>query len=350
VTIKDVAEAAGVSKATVSAVLNDKASVSEATRVRVQEVMERLDYRPVPPGGGRGQERKRRSIGLVIKEMDNPYYQEIAAGALAEGRKHGYVVLVTSSEGRYDAEKDAVELLREQGVDGLLVTPVLDEDTDLSHLFELKRRNFPFVLLEAIPGLPANLIDVDSERAMQRVTNRLLEQGHTRVVHFAGPPYSMHTRERIRGVERAFSGSHVVFTESMVVPAGAHLEDGYRAGLAYFGELPAEQRPTAVTCYNDLVALGLCRALRELGIDVPREVTVVGFDDLSILDYLPQGLSSVHVPKHEMGRRAAELLIEHVETRKPLTPHRILLEGRLVERAWTPEPKAAPPQAGVPVG
>jgi LacI family transcriptional regulator len=334
-TINDVAREAGVSKASVSAVLNHKPGVSDRTRARVQAVMERLNYRPTGPVLGRGPSGRRRSLGLIIKEMDNPYYTEVATGALAEGRKHGYTVLVASSEGDYEAEKEAVELMREQGVDGLIITPVLDEHADLSHLFELKRRNFPFVLLEEIRGVRASLIDIENTEASRRAVEHLIEGGHTRIVHFAGPEYSMHSRERVEGVYRAFSRSPQVFAEDAIVPAGAHLEDGYRAGLAHFRGRPAAERPTGVTCYNDLVALGVLRALAELGIRVPDDVSVIGFDDLAIVDYLAVPLTSVHVPKHEMGRRATEILIQHIEAREALPPVKEYLSGALVLRAST---------------
>ena len=331
-TISDVAREAGVSKGTVSAVLNAKPTVRESTRKRVADVIARLNYRPSGPARLRVAGPHRRSIGLVIKEMDNPYYIEVAAGALARGRRDGYTVIVTSSEGDHALERNAVELLVDQGVDGLIVTPVFGDDADLSHLFELKRRNVPFVLLESITGVPASLIDVDNEDAMRAVVRALIDAGHTRIIHLAGPPYSMHSRERIRGMERAFSASHLAFADTMVRPAGAHLADGYRAGIAAFRGVPAKRRPTAVTCYNDLVALGLLRALAELGLRVPEDVSVVGFDDLALLDYMSPGLSSVHVPKEEMGARAAELLIRHIEARKRIAPVRLRLESRFIAR------------------
>jgi DNA-binding LacI/PurR family transcriptional regulator len=345
-TINDVAREAGVSKASVSAVLNHKAGVSDRTRARVEAVMERLNYRPSGHVLSRSPSGKRRSLGLIIKEMDNPYYTEVATGALAEGRKHGYTVLVASSEGDYEAEKEAVELMREQGVDGLIVTPVVDEHADLSHLFELKRRNFPFVLLEEIRGVRASLIDIENVEASRRAVEHLIEGGHTRIVHFAGPAYSMHSRERVEGVYRAFSGSPQVFAGDAIIPAGAHLEDGYRAGLAHFRGRPAAERPTGVTCYNDLVAMGVMRALAELGVRVPDDVSVIGFDDLAIVDYLAVPLTSVHVPKHEMGRRATEILIRHIEAREALPPVKEYLAGELVLRASTrpltpPAPAAA---------
>src|SRR4029079_15000355 len=112
------------------------------------------------------------------------------------------------------------------------------------------------------------------------------------------------------------------------------LEDGYRAALDYFRGRAAE-RTTGVTCYNDLVAMGVMRALAELGIRVPDEVSVIGFDDLQMLDYLAVPLTTVHVPKYEMGRRATEILIRHIEAHEALPPTKEYLPGRLVLRSST---------------
>ena len=332
-TIDDVARGAGVSKATVSAVLNDKGTVGHATRDRVIAVINQLNYRPSNPGS-RARPRHR-CIGLVIKEIDNPYYMEIAAGIGAFCRRQGYSVLVGSSEGDPAAEREMIDLLCEQGADGLVITPVMNADTDLSHLFELKRRNYPFVLLEQIRGVRASLVDVENVDASRRAVEFLIEQGHTRIVHLAGPTYSMHSEERMDGVRRAFSHSSLTIGEEAIIPAGAHLEDGYRAGLAYFRDLAPADRPTGVTCYNDLVALGLCRALGELGISVPGDVSVVGFDDLAMIPYMGVALTTVHVPKVEMGERATEMLIRIIEARKAQPPERVTFDGNLVVRDST---------------
>lgn len=349
-TINDVARLAGVSKATVSAVLNDTGTVKSSTRDRVISVIEQLNYRR-RGFAGRVAGQKGRTIGLIIKEIDNPYYGEIAAGVRSVANASGYTLLVTSSEGEYEAERRAVEVLQAKDVDGLIVTPVLDSDADLAHLFELKRRNFPFVLLEEIRGVPASLVDIDNVEASCRAVQFLIEQGHTRVLHFAGPPYSTHSEERINGVRRACSGSRVIFTDHDIIPAGAHIEDGYRAGLEYFRSRTAADRPTAVTCYNDLVALGLCRALSELGIQVPADVSVVGFDDLELLDYLPLPLTTVRIPKAEMGRLAAQMLIRQIESKESLPLQKTHVEAELVVRQSTrpplgPSGVAADPRKG----
>ncbi|MDB4949036.1 MAG: regulatory protein LacI [Gemmatimonadetes bacterium] len=340
-TINDVARIAGVSKATVSAVMNDSGTVKDTTRDRVLAVIEQLNYRR--SGASRSAPgTKGRSIGLIIKEIDNPYYGELVTGARGAADEAGYTLLVVSSEGEYEAERRAVELLQAKEVDGLIVTPVLDETADLSHLFELKRRNFPFVLLEEIRGVPASLVDVDNVDASRRAAEHLIGLGHTRIIHFAGPGYSTHSSERVNGVRRACSGSRVIFTDDDVVAAGAHMEDGYRAGLQYFGDVSAAARPTAVTCYNDLVALGVCRALRELGLRVPHDVSVIGFDDLQLLDYLELRLSTVRVPKVQMAHTAAQMLIRHIESHEALPPQKVIVEAELVLRDSTCPPAAAP--------
>jgi LacI family transcriptional regulator/LacI family repressor for deo operon, udp, cdd, tsx, nupC, and nupG len=333
-TITDVARQAGVSKATVSAVLNDTGSVKESTRERVLAAIERLNYRATQLGGRIGA-RKANSLGIVIKEIDNPYYAEVVLGARARAQEAGYTLLVVSSEGEYEAERRAVELLQSKDVDGLIAMPVLDEHGDLSHFFELKRRNYPFVLLEAVRGVPASLVDVDNVDASRRAVEHLIDLGHTRIVHFGGPSYSMHTHERLDGVRRACSASRLIFGDEDVITAGAHLDGGYRAGLAYFGDRSPAQRPTGVTCYNDLVAIGLCRALTELGLRVPEDVSIVGFDDIPLTEFVQVPLTTVRVPKFRMGELAAEMLIRHVESKAILPPQRAYLDAQLVVRRST---------------
>ena len=333
-TITDVAKEAGVSKATVSAVLNDAGAVRDSTRDRVQAAIESLNYRRAAATGAAAV-RRTRSIALVIKEFDNPYYAEVISGARTVAMQSGYTLLVVSSEGEYEAERRAVDMLQSKDVDGLIVTPVLNEHADLSHLFELKRRNFPFVLLEEIRGVPASLVDIDNVEGSRMAVAHLIANGHTRIVHFAGPDYSTHSRERVNGVRRACSASRLIFSDEDVVVAGAHLADGYRCGLEYFRQVIGAARPTAVTCYNDLVAIGLCRALTELGLRIPEDVSVVGFDDIPLLGYLPVPLTTIRMPKIEMGRIAAQMLIRHVESKEVIPPRKVYLSAELVVRSST---------------
>lgn len=339
-TITDVATHAGVSKATVSAVLNDGQTVKTDTRDRVLAAIELLNYRPTQQKGVRSP-RRYRSIALLIKECDNPYYDEVTAGVRAYAETQGYMLLVVSSEGSYEAERRAVELLRDKEVDGLIAAPVLDDQADLSHFFELKRRNFPFVFLEQVRGVSASLVDLENVGASQKAVEYLLELGHRRVAHFAGPAYSAHSQERVDGVHRAYSRTNLVFDQSDIIPAGAHFADGYRAGLAFFEGRAPVQRPTAVTCYNDLVAMGLCKALAELGLRCPEDVSVIGFDDIKFCETFSVPLTSVRVPKFEMGDLAAQMLIRHIESKQAVTPQKVYLDAALVIRRSTAAPSDA---------
>lgn len=334
-TIVDVADRAGVSKATVSAVLNDKGTVKNSTRKEVLTAIEELNYRPSASARRQFRSDENRSIGVIIKEADNPYYAAVTDGIRNFATERGYTLLTASSEGVYEAEKRIVELYTAQEVDGLIITPVLDEEADLSHIFELKRRNVPFVLLEEVRGLQANLIDIDNVAASRSAVKHLIEGGHERIAHFAGPRYSMHSEERLQGFRQAFSESHLIFSNDLIIEAGARLDDGYTTGREYFENLSEEDRPTAVTCYNDLVAIGLLRALKDLDLQVPEEVSVIGCDNLEITKYLSTPLSTIRSPKVEMGHRAAELLIHQMEADGRPSVEKEYLEANLVVRDTT---------------
>ena len=336
-TITQVADAAGVSKSTVSAVLNNRTPVAEATRRAVLRAMEDLGYRPTPSARRAFRPAPGKMLGFIVKESANPYYDEVLAGIEEVAAQHGYLTATVSSAGDYERERRVVNELTERELGGLIITPIRNDDTDLSHIFDLRRYGVPFVLLERVQGLQANLVDVDNIRASADAVNHLLALGHTRIVHFAGPAYSEHTRERAEGMRRAFSESHLRFHESMLIAAGDGVEDGYRAARAYFRRVKAKDRATGITCYNDLVALGVWRAARERGLDVPGDISLVGFDGLQILEHLPVGLTTVNIPTVEMGKRAAELVIRQIETADS-TVERITLASELLVRGSTAAP------------
>jgi DNA-binding LacI/PurR family transcriptional regulator len=303
--------------------------VRDQTRRRVLATIEKLDYQlprsTSKPGSGRA-----RSVGIVIKEIGNPFYSEIhlaARGLLAEA---GYAVFEASSEGTYREEGRVLEALREQGAAGAIVAPVLESTSDLSHLFLAHRKGMPLVLLGEVRGLPAPCVSVDNVEAEKAAVRYLLEGGHERILHVSGPSYSLHSQNRVAGVKEAFSESPLQFRSDMVVEGGASMEDGYRVVYEAFSS--GGDLPTAVTCFNDLVAIGALRALSELGLSVPGDVSVVGYDDIEIAAYLPTPLTTVHVPSKEMGRRSAELLLQQLRGETSEAPMRVVLDAELVIR------------------
>lgn len=338
VTIEDVADHAGVSKSTVSAVINNRDVVKNSTRQRVLDSIETLDYRPRGSARRGFKSPNGHSIGFVIKEADNPYYSEVLVGIQEVTKEQEYLTFVSSSEGDFDTEKKIIAQFSNRDLDGLIITPILNDDTDLSHIFDLKRNNIPFVLLEGIRGIRTDLVDVDNVQASSDAVKHLIDLGHEHIVHFAGPEYSKHSMERVEGVRRAFSRSPLIFSDDLVIRVGDSFEEGYEVAMDHFSN--GSTATTAVTCYNDLVALGVMKALRELGLDVPADVSVVGFDDLNLLDYFPIPLTTVRVPKKQMGERAANLLLQQIQDTGAQSNQRISLDAELIVRSST----AAPPR------
>ncbi|WP_420455686.1 LacI family DNA-binding transcriptional regulator [Rubrivirga sp.] len=332
ITITDVADEAGVSKATVSAVLNDRPNVGPATRDRVRKVIADLNYRPRASARLRGERRSSPVIGLVIKEIANPYFAEIVKGVRAEAAERGYLLVVCDTEGSAAEEARSCRVLRDHGAEGIIVSPVRGDGADYAHLFDLRRQRFPFVLLGSVVGIQASAVSVDSTEAAKTAAQHLLDAGLERVVHVAGPAYSQHSRERIEGVRAAYSESSRTFEPGYIVEAGASIEEGYDAGRRLFAGYDGP-RPLGVTCYNDLVALGVWRAALEAGWSVPEDVALVGLDDIELVQQLPLGLSSVHSPNVELGRRSAALLFEHLTDGAPAQPTHVVLDTHLVVRA-----------------
>lgn len=330
-TVRDVAEAAGVSVGTVSAVINARGTVRDETRRRVMEVIGRLNYelpRAVGVGGGG---RRARSVGLMVKEAHNPFYADVLLGVRDVLGENGYTLFEGTSEGTYREEGRVLEAFRDHGLAGAIVAPVVEDASDLSHLFLVQRRGYPLVLLGEVRGLPVPSVTVDNVRAEKAAVRHLLEGGHERILHVSGPAYSQHSQDRVAGVKEAFSESSLRFHEGMIVEGGARLEDGYRVVKEVFSR--GGDLPTAITCFNDLVAIGALRALDELGVSVPDDVSVVGYDDIEMAAYLPTPLTTVHVPSREMGRRAAALLLRQLAGDADDTPERVVLDAELVVRA-----------------
>ena len=336
ITIDDIAKKAGVSKGTVSAVLNQKNTVHVKTRDSVLRAMKELNYRP------RGSARNLKNpsvqfpiIGLLIRELDNPFYMGIALGVREYASNRGYLVLTASSEGDHTYEEEITENFTAKDIKGAIIAPVLEGTAEIEHLYRLKMINYPFVLLENIKSIQANVVSIDNIRVMKEALKYLMDNGHSRIIHFAGPKHASHTYERIDGFRRAYSESHLAFNSNMIIHVGSHLKDGHKACLEYFQNRSRQDFPTAIVCYNDLVALGVMSALSEMSIKVPDEVSVVGNDDIPFSTHIPVDLTTIRAPLLELGRKAAEILITNIESSTPLAIENIVLHAEFIVREST---------------
>jgi DNA-binding LacI/PurR family transcriptional regulator len=334
-TIDDVAKRAGVSKGTVSAVINAKNGVRSETRKAVLDAMKELNYRPRGSARNIKNTSTENCIGLLIRVLDNPFYTAIALGVIEYASSKGYLVLIASSEGNHTYEEKITRSFSNKDIKGAIIAPVLEGAAEIKHLFRLKMINFPFVLLENVKGIQANVVSIDNTKAMKNAVKYLIDNGHSKIVHFAGPKHSSKTYERIDGFRRAYSESHFAYNNDMIIPTGAHFEEGYRKCLDYFCNRSRADFPTAIVCYNDLVALGAMSALAEMKISIPDEISVVGNDDIPFARHIPVPLTTNRAPMLELGRKAAETLIRNIESPEPLKIENVVLEAEFVVRKST---------------
>jgi LacI family transcriptional regulator len=332
ITIEDIAKRARVSQGTVSAVINAKNTVKPATRDYILEVMKESNYRPKGIARNLKNANQEKSIGLIIKDLAYPFYTSIAKGVSEYANSKGYSVIVSSSDDNHECEKKLTHLFSSKDVKGVIIAPVVEGTVEIEHLFKLKMINYPFVLLEDVKGIQANVVAIDNIKAIKRAVTYLINGGHTNIVHFAGPQQSSHTQERIEGFRYAFSESPLIFKSDMIIPIGSHFEECSRNILEYFKNKNREDYPTAIVCFNDQQALTAMTILKELNIRVPDDIAIIGNDDIYYAKIYPIPLTTIRAPQQEIGKQAAEILVRNIESSTLIPIERVVLETEFIVR------------------
>ncbi len=335
ITIEDVAKQAGVSKGTVSAVINEKNSVKSLTRDHVLGIMKELNFRPKGVARNLKNGKFDKSIGIIIKDLNYPFYTTIASGVKEYANTKGYSVFVTSSENDHEYEKNFSHLFVSKDIKGTIIAPIVEGTAEIEHLFKLKMINYPFVLLEDVKGIQANVVAIDNLKAIKKAVKYLIDNGHQKIVHFAGPLQSSHTQERIEGFRHAFSERTLVFNKEMIVSVGSNYEEAFARTIEYFRSKSQEEYPTAIVCFNDQQALAVMTALKELSIRVPDDISIIGNDDIYYAKIYPVPLTTIRAPQNEIGRKAAEILIRNIESSVPLGHEKVVLETEFIIREST---------------
>jgi LacI family transcriptional regulator len=332
VSIKDVAARAGVSVGTVSNVLNRPERVAEETRTRVQLAIIALGFVRNEPArqlrAGRS-----RTIGLLVLDAANPFFADVSRGAEEAAARAGLAVILCNSGQDAAKESAYLNLMAEQRVQGLLLTPV---DADPIRLSKLVERGMPVVLLDRrAEGAGMCSVSVDDVSGGELAVSHLLEMGHERVAFIGGPTTIAQVKDRLQGARNALARAGrdpdslvSITTTSMTVAAGR--EAGER-----LGGLPVKRRPTAAFCGNDLLALGLLQEMIRQGLDVPNDVAIVGYDDIEFAAAAAVPLTSVRQPRHLLGKTAADLLLEETQDPQNHIHRQIEFEPDLVVRAST---------------
>ena len=306
--VKDVAARAGVSVGTVSNVLNGRTSVGAATRVRVEQAIAELGFvrnesaRTLRAGHSR-------ILAYVMLDAGNPFFTDVAQGVEEVAREAGLALMLCSSNQDRRREDDYLELLLEQRVRGVLITPTAPDGTRVATLPE---RGIPVVLLDrarhgAFDGCSVSVDDVEGG---DLAVSHLLELDHRRIAFVGGPSSIIQVADRLRGARRALEATGRAGDILVEIPTdGSTVAEGRRAGQRLAG-MPVRRRPTAAFCANDLLALGLLQQLTEYGLAVPEDMAIVGYDDIEFASAAAVPLTSVRQPRHQLGRTAAQLLLE----------------------------------------
>ncbi|HZJ48082.1 MAG TPA: LacI family DNA-binding transcriptional regulator [Acidimicrobiia bacterium] len=304
VTMRDVAKAASVSVATVSHVVNDKpgARIGADTRRRVQEAVADLGYRPNALAKTLSQGTSR-FIGLVADAIaTTPFAGQIIHGAQDEAWKHGYVLLVANTDGNAEAENEAIAMMLEHQVHGILYSTWYHREIAVPEALHLTDA----VLVNCFAngsGLPA--VVPDEEQGGRSATEALLTVGHRRIAFINTTTPSPAQSGRRSGYRAALAAAGIEFDESLVFPAAPEQEGGYEATLSVL-----DSKATAVFCHNDRVAMGLYDGLREHGIRIPDDIAVMGFDNQEIIAaHLRPPLSTVALPHYELGAAGVRVLL-----------------------------------------
>jgi LacI family transcriptional regulator len=338
VSIREVAAHAGVSVATVSNVLNRPEIVARPTRDRVNASIRELGFvrnesaRQLRAG-------RSRTIGLVVLDVANPFFTDLARGVEDEANKAGLAVILCNSDDQERKEKRYLELLEEHRVQGVLITPVVNAG---SRLTRLQRRGTPVVLVDSrSPSRGQCSVAVDDVLGGDLAVSHLLSAGHEDIAYACGPQTIRQVADRLEGAGRALERAGRPATALHVIEAGSlNVAAGQQAG-AEIAALPAVARPTAVFCANDLIALGVLQEMTRNRIRVPEDIAIVGYDDIDFAAAAAVPLTSVRQPRQQLGRTAARMLLTEAASDDAHQHRQVIFEPELIIRQSTVATRAA---------
>ncbi|MGB4570499.1 MAG: LacI family DNA-binding transcriptional regulator [Tepidanaerobacteraceae bacterium] len=330
-TIYDVAKKAGVSIATVSRVLNNSNVVSEKTRQRVKRAIEELNYTPNVIASALTK-KSTLTLGLLIPDISNPFSSELSRGVEDASNDFGFNTVICNTDYCPEKETTYISLLRQKSVDGFIISTA---DYNDENVIELLKDDVPLVLLgrdiEETEGYPIDIVGSDNIKGGYIATKHLIDLGHKKIACLLGPPRIKVNLEREIGYLRAMEVANLKVYTNLVGYGDFKLEFGYKKTLEFFkGPL----KPTAIFAANDLTALGAIRAIKELGLSVPEDVSVVGYDNTILAEMTDPPLTTVSQQMRKMGYLATELLIKRIKGER--TPgKRVICETDLVIRKST---------------
>ncbi|MDX1301648.1 substrate-binding domain-containing protein [Photobacterium sp.] len=309
-TIKDVARMAGVSTTTVSHVINKTRFVAEATQKKVLAAVDELNY--APSAVARSLKcNTTRTIGMLVTKSTNPFFAELVHGVEEYCYKEGYTLILCNTEGNLSKQRDYLRMLAEKRVDGLLVM-CSDLDQVLLDLLE-RKSDLPMVIMDWGPESPhTDKIQDNAEFGGYIATKHFIEHGHVKIGCLSGHIDKITCRERLKGFKKAMAEANLTVNEDWILEGDFECESAVVAANQY---IAMKERPTAIFCFNDIMAMALISTFEQAGIRVPGDISIIGYDNIELAPYFSPPLTTIHQPKRRLGKTAVEILMERMKNK-----------------------------------
>ena len=323
VTIKEIAKLAGVSNATVSKVINGKDEhISQATREKILKIVDREGY--IPNAIAKSLKlKKTKTIGIIIPDVMNLFFSELARGIEDAAERYGYSVILCNSDNDEKKKERYLTVLQEKMVDGIILTSAENTIKD-----KLKNISSPLVLLDRDIDSEENVgkIFIDNEKGLYDATKFLIGKGCKNIGFISSINRNKLSRDRKKGYEKALREHGMEVREENIYLAAYDVETGYKGAL----KILEDETIDGICCGNDLIAMGAIRAVKEKNMSIPERIKIIGFDDIQISRYLDPPLTTMRQPIYEMGESAIKILINIIE--KNSVGDTRVLETKLIER------------------
>ena len=331
-TIKDIAKALGLSTSTVSRALRDSHEISTETKQLVLEYATRINYHPNPIALSL-KEKRSRSIGVIVAEIANSFFSQAINGIESVAYDKGYNVIISQSHESYDKEVMTLQYLASRSIDGLLIS-VSTATKDLQHLKALHERGFPIVFFDRIvEDIHTHKVMVDNFRGAYDATMHLIKQGYTNIATITNSENLSISRERVAGYAEALAQKNIKARKSMIKYCfhGGMLLSEVEEAINQL--LKTRPRPDAIFTSSDKLTTGCMRVLKSRGIRIPKDIALVGFSNSDLIELLDPPLTVVRQPAFEMGQVAMELLLQLIESKRPVKDfeRRILATSLIVQ-------------------
>jgi LacI family transcriptional regulator len=325
ITLRMVAEKAGVSVNTASRAINNKPDINQETKKRIFKVAQELGYVRNNTAVAL-RTKKTGTIGVVIEDNRNPFYAEVLNGMEVAAREKNYHIILTNTQKDYKKEEEAINLLLAKRVDGLLIDPVQDRDDDINSLVEA---NIPFVVVgRDFENIELDAVYNDEVKGGFLATKYLIKKGHKRIALIDGFLYKSPAKGRLEGYKKALKKYGISMDDALVSVGDIDVKDGYERTKQM---LEKDLDFTAIFAYNDMMAFGAMQAIREKGLRIPEDIGLVGYDDIPFCSLMDPALTTIRLKKQELGIECVKLLLSRINGNRK-KPKKIILDLDIIVR------------------